>query len=66
MERKLLRLNAVMDRTGLSRSTIYRKISLGEFPPPVKLGVGEGVRAIGFPSDQIDDWIDETIQGASK
>lgn len=64
MERTLLRLDKVMDRTGLSRSTIYRKISLGEFPPPVKLG--SGARAIAFPSDQVAAWIEQTIRNGSQ
>ena len=33
----LLRLPAVLRLTGLGRSTLYRLISEGAFPPPVKL-----------------------------
>lgn len=33
----LLRLPEVIGRTGLSRSTIYRLASLGEFPKGIKL-----------------------------
>ncbi|WP_365999522.1 AlpA family phage regulatory protein [uncultured Agrobacterium sp.] len=29
---RILRLNAVLDRTGLSRATLYRKIQGGTFP----------------------------------
>ncbi|WP_066826528.1 helix-turn-helix transcriptional regulator [Sphingomonas mali] len=29
---RILRLNAVLDRTGLSRSTLYRKVQTGTFP----------------------------------
>ena len=35
MSTVILRLPAVMARTGLSRSTIYLRISRGEFPKPV-------------------------------
>jgi prophage regulatory protein len=48
-----LRFPAVLAKTGLSRSTIYLKISRGEFPAPVKLGQ----RAVGWPETAIDRWI---------
>jgi predicted DNA-binding transcriptional regulator AlpA len=31
---KIIRLKTVLARTGLSRSTVYRKIAEGTFPPP--------------------------------
>ena len=31
---RIIRLKTVLARTGLSRSTIYRKIAEGTFPPP--------------------------------
>lgn len=37
MEDKFIRCNQVEDLTGLSRSTLYRKITTGEFPKPVKI-----------------------------
>jgi hypothetical protein len=30
---RIIRLRTVLDRTGLSRSTLYRKIAEGTFPP---------------------------------
>ena len=50
----ILRLPSVKSRTGLSRSTIYLKISQGSFPKPVSLGA----RAVGWLESQIDDWLD--------
>lgn len=38
MATAILRLPAVKARTGLSRSTIYLRISEGSFPSPVSLG----------------------------
>ena len=38
MLRRILRLPQVEDATGESRSTIYKRISEGAFPRPVKLG----------------------------
>lgn len=34
---RILRLNTVLARTGRSRSTIYRKISEGPFPPQLQI-----------------------------
>src|SRR3546814_11340585 len=34
---KIIRLQTVRDRTGLSRSTIYRKIAEGTFPRQIKI-----------------------------
>lgn len=53
----ILRRKQVEARTGLSRSTIYLRISRGEFPPPINLGV----RAVGWSSDAIDTWIADRI-----
>jgi|9_EtaG_2_1085328.scaffolds.fasta_scaffold07517_2 prophage regulatory protein len=37
-ENKLLSIKQVCDLTSVSRSTIYRKVDDGSFPPPVRLG----------------------------
>ena len=55
----ILRLPAVKARTGLSRSTIYHRISQGRFPKQIKLG---GERASGWIEEEIDAWIDTQIQ----
>jgi prophage regulatory protein len=47
------RLPAVIERTGLGRSSIYAAIARGDFPQPVKLSA----RAVGFVSAEIDQWI---------
>jgi len=36
---RIVRLKTVLARTGLSRSTIYRKIAEGTFPPQIKISV---------------------------
>jgi prophage regulatory protein len=53
MTQTILRLPAVRERTGLSRSSIYLKISEGKFPRPLSLGA----RAIGFLASEVDEWI---------
>jgi prophage regulatory protein len=52
MIKKIYRLPEVMTMTGLSRSSIYLRISTNEFPKPVKLGR----RAVGWPEDTIIAW----------
>jgi prophage regulatory protein len=52
MIKKIYRLPDVMNMTGLSRSSIYLRISTNEFPKPVKLGR----RAVGWPEDTIIAW----------
>ena len=57
MATALLRLPTVKDRTGLSRSTIYLRISQGKFPKPVSLGG----RAVGWIEVEIEDWLNQQI-----
>lgn len=57
MSMKLIRIKDVMERTGLARSTIYKYISLGQFPQPIKLGT----RAVAWVESEIDTWINDSI-----
>lgn len=50
---RVIRLNEVKNKVGLSRSTIYRRIANGEFPKPILLGG----RASGWIEDEIDEWL---------
>ncbi len=50
---QMLRAPQVMARTGLSRSTIWRRIRGGTFPPPVELGVN----SIGWLESSITAWL---------
>jgi prophage regulatory protein len=47
--RRILRLPQVVEATGETRSTIYKRISEGEFPKPVKLGA----KSVGWVEDEI-------------
>lgn len=49
MTQTILRLPAVKLATGLSRSTLYLRISHGVFPKPVSLGG----RAVGWPAQEV-------------
>ena len=50
MKRTILRLPAVKSESGLSRSTIYLRVSQGLWTKPVSLGA----RAVGWPSDEVE------------
>ena len=58
----LERLPHVRARTGLSRSEIYRRIALGEFPAPIKLGL----RASAWHKREVDTWITQRITARDK
>lgn len=49
----ILRLPAVLARTGLARATIYAHISQGSFPAPIKLGA----RASGWVEAEVEGWV---------
>jgi prophage regulatory protein len=54
---RFLRLNDVLDRTGLSRATLYRKISAGTFPPQYKLAE----RCCGWRESEVNIWLRSPI-----
>ena len=51
---RFLRLPEVLRRTGLSRSTLYRKLKQGQFPSSRQLGK----RAVGWRESDVIAWID--------
>jgi prophage regulatory protein len=62
MTHRILRLPEVMTRTGLSRSTIYLRISQGNFPKPVSLGA----RAVGWIEVEIQEWLQRQIEASRR
>jgi prophage regulatory protein len=48
-----------MDATGFGRAWIYELMKRGEFPQARKIGT----RAVGWPSDQIDQWVADRMEG---
>lgn len=50
---RILRLNAVLDRTGLSRSTLYRKMQAGTFPKNVQIST----RCAGWRESAVEEWL---------
>lgn len=57
---RLLRLPQVLDRVGVARSTLFRLIERGEFPP----GVLVAPRCRAWPESAVDAFIRERIQAA--
>ncbi|WP_279049851.1 helix-turn-helix transcriptional regulator [Cedecea davisae] len=53
---RILRMAEVINRSGLSRPTIYRQISKGIFPTAKKLTGKEG-RAVGWLESEVEAWI---------
>jgi len=50
---RILRLGAVLNRTGLTRSTLYRKIQTGTFPKQVRIAT----RCTGWRESAVSDWM---------
>lgn len=55
---RILRLPTVLARTGLSRSTLYRKIREGTFPEQVKISI----HGAGWYESQINIWIADPVR----
>ena len=62
MATTILRLPDVMTRTGLSRSSIYKRVNQDRFPKSISLGG----RAIGWIEAEIDEWINEQVERSRK
>ena len=57
MQNNIIRLKATIQKTGLSKSTIYSLLSENKFPKRVQLSA----RSIGFLEAEIDSWIAEKL-----
>ena len=56
-ERRILRLEEVEAKSGFKRAHIYTLMKKRQFPQALRLGV----RAVGWDSIEIDQWIDERV-----
>jgi prophage regulatory protein len=54
---RIIRLRTVLARTGLSRSTIYRKIAEGTFPAQLQISVN----GAGWRESDINGWIADPV-----
>lgn len=59
---RFIRMFEVKERTGLSKTAIYRRMAEGTFPSPIQLGK----RAVAWRSDQLDEWITAQIEAAGQ
>jgi prophage regulatory protein len=55
---RFLRVGTVMERTGLSKTTLYRMVRAGSFPKQVQIGV----RCTGWRESAIREWIADPTQ----
>lgn len=50
---RILRLRGVLERTGLSRSTLYRNVRSGTFPKPLRIST----RCTGWRECDVEMWL---------
>ena len=50
---RILRIKSVLDRTGLSRSTLYRKVQNGSFPRQIAIST----RCAGWRESAVNAWM---------
>ena len=56
-ERRILRLDEVEAKSGFKRAHLYNLMRAGKIPKALRLGV----RAVGWDSIEIDQWIAERV-----
>ncbi|MEJ5152553.1 helix-turn-helix transcriptional regulator [Comamonas sp. MYb396] len=54
---RVLKLKDVLSKTGLGKTSLYKLVSLSEFPKPISLGL----RSVGWLESEIEAWIQEKI-----
>lgn len=54
---RIVRIKTVLNRTGLSRSTMYRKIKDGTFPRQVPISIN----GTGWRESAINRWVENPI-----
>ena len=62
MEPAILRLRDVKALTGLSKTTLWRRVKAGEFPAALRLG-GPKSRAVGWRRSEVEQWLRERQAG---
>ena len=54
---EILKLPAVIQRTGLSRTTIYALIAQGRFPKQINISE----RSVGWVAAEIEQWLEDRV-----
>ena len=62
MTKRFISVAEVLDRIGLSRTHLYRKIKDDSFPRPVPLGP----RKVAFLESEITEWMTERLNARDK
>ena len=57
---RLLRLQEVKQKTGLSSASIYKQIRIGAFPKGIKITQ----RATAWSSEEVEEWISKKAEVA--
>lgn len=57
MPRRILRLPAVLEFSGLSETQIDEQVSRGDFPRPLKIGL----RTVGWLESELEEWLNKKI-----
>lgn len=55
MADRFLRLPAVLERTGLSKPTVYRRVANDTFPPAIALGP----KMVAWRESEIEAWMQD-------
>ena len=54
---RIMRTPEVVEITGLSKTTIWRRVRSGDFPAPLRLG-SLATRSVGWKEEEIEKWIE--------
>jgi prophage regulatory protein len=57
---RILRIKSVLARTGLTRSTLYRKMAGGTFPKNMRIST----RCMGWRETAIAAWLNNSVHGS--
>lgn len=58
---RLMRIREVIQKTGLSKSSIYDLMAQGHFPKTIRLSPNANGRCVAFLESEIESWIAERI-----
>ncbi|WP_280562595.1 AlpA family transcriptional regulator [Chromohalobacter sp. 48-RD10] len=56
----LLRRPEVLQRCGISNTTLHRLINAGDFPSPIQISP----RAVAWVESEINEWIEQRIEAS--
>ena len=55
-DERIIRIDELTRKVGLSRTTIWRRVKDGDLPRPIRLG-GPNTSAVGWRLSAIEDWL---------